>query len=136
MVAYSYQQQFVEPTWSGRKQHTIRANRTGRSRHARPGEVLQHYVGMRTKSCRLFARSVCSEVLPIRLTFSSFGSKPLVTIGDRPSLTDRRDLNKFAQSDGFDDWNTLVSFWLRHHGLTLKSFDGTIIYWKDMEPVR
>ncbi len=133
MVAYSYQEQFVEPTWSGRKVHTIRANRTGRSRHARAGEQLQHYVGMRTKKCRLFGRSVCSDVQPIRLTF---GERPSVKIGDRPPLTDRRDLNRFAQSDGFDGWNIMASFWLTHHGLQVSHFDGVIIYWKDMTPCR
>lgn len=58
MVAYSFQKRFVEPIRSGRKRQTIRADR---KRHARPGEVLQLYSGMRTNAiatCRISAASV------------------------------------------------------------------------------
>lgn len=50
MVAYNFQSRFAGPIKRGEKSHTIRKN--GKRRHARPGEPLQLYTGMRTKSCK------------------------------------------------------------------------------------
>lgn len=134
MVAYSFQPMFVEPTWSGRKVHTIRNERTGRSRHARSGEALQHYTGMRTKHCKLFARSVCKDVKPIVIDFSEMYPGDFVRIDDGPRIW-QGDLDPFAISDGFDSWLSLKGFWQKHHPNVLR-FQGVIIYWRDMEPVR
>jgi hypothetical protein len=46
VVAYSFRQQFRPPILAGTKRQTIRADR---KRHARPGEQLQLYTGMRTR---------------------------------------------------------------------------------------
>lgn len=129
MVAYSFQREFIEPTWSGRKRHTIRA--VGKRRHARPGDKVQHYVGMRTKQCRLFARSVCDVTLPIRLTFSRKPSEDFVQIEGKPVISGA-DLDAFAQSDGFESWAAMRVFWKVKHGNSAW-FDGVIVYWKDME---
>ncbi|MFK5597639.1 hypothetical protein ACFZ8E_11600 [Methylobacterium sp. HMF5984] len=51
MVAYSFKARFAAPILAGTKAQTIPAERTGRSRHARPGEQLQLFSGMRTKHC-------------------------------------------------------------------------------------
>ena len=48
MVAYSFKRRFREPILAGSKQQTIRADR---KRHARRGEALQLYTGMRTTQC-------------------------------------------------------------------------------------
>lgn len=129
MVAYSYQPQFIDPTLSGRKIHTIRA--VGKRRHARPGEKLQHYVGMRTKQCRLFARSTCIETLPIRLAFLRDPNDDMVQIeGKRPWVMSG--LDEFAYHDGFDSWVQLRAFWKLKHDAELK-WDGVIIYWRDVE---
>jgi len=139
MVAYGFKEMFIEPTWSGRKPHTIRNKRTGRSRHARPGEQIQHYVNMRTKKCRLFARSVCSDVRDIRLTFARPPDNGFfndsVKIEGVPLIRGAEELDVFARSDGFKDWAELRAFWKINHD-TGTVFDGDIIYWKDMEPVR
>lgn len=68
-VAYSFQQQFAEPILAGTKGGTIRAQRSGRG-HARPGEELQLYTGMRTKHCRLICRKPCIAVTRILLGFA------------------------------------------------------------------
>lgn len=49
MVAYSFKSAFVEDIAAGLKCQTIRLPRP---RHARPGERLQLFTGMRTKHCR------------------------------------------------------------------------------------
>lgn len=79
MVAYSFRQRFVAPIQVGLgtiehipgteyapKRQTIRANR---KRHARPGEELQLYCGMRTKGCFLIGRARCTSVSGVRLQF-------------------------------------------------------------------
>lgn len=131
MVAYSFQAQFIDPIRSGRKRQTVRA--IGKRRHARPGDQLQLYTGMRTRSCRLQARAVCADVQPIRIEFSTMYPGDVVRIGDGPRIW-QGDLDPFAQSDGFDSWQAMRDFWSKHHPHVLQ-FYGVIIFWKDMEAV-
>jgi hypothetical protein len=122
MVAYSCKRCFVDPIRSGRKPHTIRAER---KRHARIGETVQLYTGMRTKSCMLIGTATCSDVQPITLDFEW----RKVAIG--PRTIDRpHQLEAFAQADGFDNWEGLVAFWRKEHG-AIARWSGVIIYWKD-----
>jgi hypothetical protein len=127
MVAYSFQKLFVPMIRSGRKAHTIRADRMGRSRHARPGERLQLYTALRTVHCQLIGTATCSAVEPVRL-------QPLPVAGfvqlNSTWLTARAELNDFAWADGFHDWEELCAFWKRHHpGISI--FSGVIIRWRD-----
>lgn len=128
MVAYGFKIGFAQPIVIGRKRHTIRAPR---KRHARPGEVLQLYTGMRTKQCRLIGRAICENVCPIRLTFARRPANDMVDIEGIGVIVSGA-LDRFANSDGFDNWAALRVFWLREHGAD-RSFDGLIIYWKDFE---
>jgi uncharacterized protein YqfB (UPF0267 family) len=124
MVAYSFQQQFIEPILSGRKNGTIRAN--GKRRHARPGEELQLYVGMRTKSCRLVANSQCQGVEPIRILFSKDGHHDTIRI--RKATIRGYALDAFAMTDGFGSWVEMRAFWREHHpGVDL--FEGVWVRW-------
>lgn len=131
MVAYSFQREFIDPTHSGRKIHTIRA--VGKRRHARPGDKVQHYVGMRTRQCRLFARSVCEKTLPIVIRFNAKTKDDWVRIdGGRPIVLSA--LDEFANYDGFTNWAALRAFWMKKHDKPTR-FAGVIIYWKNMEAV-
>ncbi len=121
MVAYSFQKQFAEPILAETKGGTIRA---GRKRHARPGEELQLYTGMRTKYCRLIARRTCLGVQPITLMLQ-LGQ---VWIDDRLVALGGVLLDTFAIFDGFGDWAALREFWRETHG-SLKRFDGCHIRW-------
>lgn len=129
MVAYSFKAQFVEPIRAGLglatydhirpKRQTVRADR---KRHARPGEELQLYRGMRTKQCFLIGRAECLTTLPIRLDFK--GER--IFVG--PGRIDGPKLDGFANADGFDDWAALRQFWRDNHdGVAI--FDGVIIKW-------
>jgi hypothetical protein len=133
MVAYSFKQQFVEPIRAGLglptaphthpKLQTIRANR---KRHARPGEILQLYRGMRTKHCFLIGRAWCTATWPILLDFKA----ERVEIAANPSrLAMRKDieLDDFAWSDGFEDWAAMRSFWRDTHDIA--RFEGAIVHW-------
>jgi hypothetical protein len=130
MVAYSFKQRFVEPItlglepgpWlPGMKRQTIRV-RGGARRHARPGQELQLYTGMRTKACKLIGKTVCTSVENIGLDFV----RDHVTIDRKPAWCE---LNVFARQDGFADWGEMKKFWELTHGC-LFDFHGVIIYWE------
>lgn len=124
MVAYSFQPRFVEPILAGTKRQTIRADRR---RHARAGEPLQLYTGMRTKQCRLIGRTVCERAAAIAIdlrarTVAVDGVLVVVTTGDDP--------DGFARSDGFADWPDFATFFrLAHPGADV--FEGVVIRWRE-----
>lgn len=146
MVAYSFKRRFVMPiqwgldldysfpydvpgtAWppfpSGPKTHTIRADR---KRHARPGEIVQLYYGMRRKGCFLIGRGMCTEVPRIHIYFGRF--VPHVRIQRRDLVSGSAELDTFAKSDGFDDWATMRWFWYQEHG-DVDHFEGVMVCWR------
>jgi hypothetical protein len=152
MVAYSYKGRFVAPIrislglpvldlhyelgfyLPGQpirpKRQTIRAN--GRRRHARPGETLQLYYGMRTSKCFKIGEARCSAVSAIRV----FVHGDRVLVNQPRRLIEYRkpsDLDMFARDDGFDDWAGMRAFWLEVHDDKLKQlgpFVGVLIQWE------
>lgn len=150
MVAYSYKGRFVAPIRVGLglpvldlhyelggylpgqpirpKRQTIRAN--GRRRHARPGEAIQHYHGMRTTKCFKIGDARCSAASVIRLFIH--GERVLINQRSRPiEYCKPRDLDMFARDDGFDDWAGMRNFWLdEHDGKHLGPFVGVLVQWE------
>lgn len=144
MVAYSFQKRFAQPILAGTKLHTIRALR---SRHARPGEELQLYCGMRTNQCRLIARKTCSAALAIGVdlhrsqilieggAYPWAGKKLAIWKFDELTLAGtcltHGDLFGFAQRDGFDGWPQMREFWIKTHGVPRENgiFVGKLIGW-------
>lgn len=162
MVAYSFKRRFVDPIRAGLgiaiepwkivavvgaktgplavgdavtfptpapKRQTIRADR---ARHARPGEEVQLYCGMRTKSCFLIGRARCTRTESIQLYFHKPGTRiDSVRSVATGWLQGEKQLDAFARSDGFDDWNQLREFWnVEHDGI--RAFDGRIIFWEPL----
>lgn len=135
MVAYSFQRRFVPAIRVGLgqdeharicgdvhpKRQTVRADR---KRHARPGELLQLYCGLRTKRCRLIGVARCTACEPITLDLRG----RIMLQGERPMIR-ARDLDAFAQSDGFVDWNDMCEFWYLFHP-DLEEFSGVVIRWQ------
>src|SRR6266404_9068991 len=109
MVAYSFRPRFVDPILGGRKRQTIRA--IGRRRHARRGDPLQLYTGMRTKHCRLIGRATCIDVVEVGLRFAE--DKDLEDVITNPPRS--VDLDEFARRDGFADWDEMKAFWRTAH---------------------
>jgi hypothetical protein len=132
MVAYSFKKQFGPPILTGIKAQTIRADR---KRHARPGEELQLYTGMRTKHCKLVARVPCIAVEPVRLVFSRRGASELFRVADQ--LIPPAAMERFAQADGFPSVEAMARFWWAEHppeeGDTL-DFTGVVICWTPLAP--
>lgn len=123
MVAYSFKRRFVDPILEGTKRQTIRADRR---RHARPGEELQLYTAMRTKSCRLIAKARCLSVEPVLLFFIG---PPLIVVGTVRDPQPHPD--DFAMADGFADWGEMHDFWRTEH-FDPAEFEGVIIKWEPL----
>ena len=122
MVSYSCQPRFVPLIEQGVKCQTIRRPRRPPSRHARPGETVSLWTGLRTSAARLIARATCTGVYPIRLTFASGEITRVVCNG-----LILPDLDAVAVADGFDGIADMSAFWREHHGA--RDFDGVLIEW-------
>lgn len=120
MVAYSFKGRFAEPILAGTKRQTIRNHR---KRHARPGEQVQLYTGMRTKHCKLVGRAQCLavELISIDLAQETIGVEQMGYFGG-PALDD------FARLDGFADWADMAGFWRKEHP-GQSEFHGVLISW-------
>lgn len=116
MVAYSFKAKFAAMVESGIKRQTVRS---ARKRHARPGESIQLYAGLRTTSCRkLLPDQTCKAVRPITIDGDQ------ITIEGR--LMSRTDAEIFARADGFPDLAEFAAFFRREDG---KPFEGVLIEW-------
>lgn len=121
MVAYSFKGLFAPKILDESKRQTIRADRR---RHARPGEELQLYTGMRTKQCRLVGRAVCTSIRRVVISFGR-GCADQVRVDGAPIGST---LDEFARADGFEDWAGLSAFWrVNHPGVD--RFEGWLIEW-------
>ena len=118
MVAYSFKSKFAPLVEAGIKQQTIRADR---KRHARPGEALQLYTGMRTKACRklLTPDPLCISVEPLLM------HQGVIKMGDRWLNVD--ELDQLAIADGFTNWGECFRFFRDVHGFP---FRGVLIRWE------
>ncbi len=128
MVAYSFKQQFVSPIMAGHKRGTIRAN--GKRQHAVPGQTLQLYTAMRTRSCRLIAEAPCQAVDRIVIRFSKDGHHDTVRVAERPVMRGFA-LDAFAGTDGFTGWTAMRAFWAENHPGIVR-FEGVWIRWGDL----
>lgn len=140
MVAYSFKRRFVEPIRTGLipgpqdigKRQTIRAaaGTWSKKRHARAGEELQLYHGMRTKECFLIGRARCVGCRPIFVNIGRPRGGPYVRIeGDEPLLA-ASELDAFARRDGFADFGEFSMFWYEHHHADMYDFRGVLITWE------
>ena len=132
MVAYSCQKQFVPDIQAGLKTHTIRADR---KRHARVGEPIQLYCGMRTSHCfKIIPDPVCTYVVPVQITVAN-DRLIMIWIGpDQAYDVLPSDFDKFARLDGFADAQAMAKFWSAKdkeiiEGTTAKQFDEWMICW-------
>jgi hypothetical protein len=151
MVAYSYKGRFVAPIRVGLglpvlnlhyelggylpgqpirpKLQTIRAN--GKRRHARAGETIQHYHGMRTTKCFKIGDATCARVDEIRISIRSERIEIRRSDAGSSLIDKAAALDAFARSDGFDDWADMRAFWLEEHGgHRIGPFCGVLVQWK------
>lgn len=123
MVAYSFNPRFEAPIKAGLKTQTIRGYRP---RHARPGDMLQLFVGMRTRHCRrILPDQVCIDVMLVEIGFDE-ADRGISDI--RAGGVPVRDLDTFAQRDGFADLADMSAFWRASHKIS-GTFHGVLIEW-------
>ena len=136
MVAYSFQKQFVAEIQAGKKHQTIRAHRKN-NRHARVGERLQLYCGLRTKNCqKLFDNDpICRGVDDVEIDITDGGKIEQIVLNGR-NLTSI-EIEEFAKADGFMPADSLTArdamsaFFLNYHGTGI--FKGSVIKWEAAE---
>lgn len=109
------------------KRQTIRA--IGKRRHAREGEELQLYSGMRTKHCFLIGRARCTSAGPIYFDFR-MGLLQIDREGHK-HIRARGEFDDFARRDGFADWNDMRAFWEKEHDAV--NFHGVLIEWEPLQ---
>ena len=126
MVAYSFKKQFGPPILAGTKAQTIRADR---KRHARPGELVQLFTGMRTRQCRRLGEAPCVAVWPIELHL-----RDGIVFANGGWIRTEEDLDAFARQDGFCDWSAMVAFWAAEHP-GVEVFEGVLIRWQPLAPI-
>ena len=128
MVAYSFQRRFATPIKLGLKTQTIRGPR---NRHARPGELIQLYTGLRTKAAaKICSDTRCVRVDPIILRFSpALGSAPVLLNAVEIDGFKITDLDHFARLDGFKGRRDMSLFWVQQHG-PMAEFHGVLIIWE------
>lgn len=114
MVAYNFQARFADAVERGEKRQTIRRKRA--NGHAKPGDIVQLYTGMRTSACRKLADAVCevSTYCAIR--------EDGITLGNHP----RVDLDDFACADGFEGFEDMKNWFRDMYGLP---FIGHLVRW-------
>ena len=127
MVAYNFRQEFAGDVADLVKRQTIRAD--GKRRHARPGELLQLYTGMRTKGCRklVLPDPPCKSTEPIAIDFNYYseGEYGITATVSGKRLTDQ-ELEALAQADGFENVDAMHWFFCTTHRVP---FRGTLIKW-------
>ena len=121
MVAYSFKKRFVPLIEAGLKRQTIRGER---KRHARRGEPLQLYFGMRTAHCRkIIDDPICEAVWPISLWVPTKLEPCTIRFGGAGRYID----HDFAVRDGFESVEDFTRFWFDTHGPG--TFHGVVIGW-------
>lgn len=128
MVAYSFQKRFCDDVANLVKRQTIRANR---KRHARVGEPVQLFYGMRTKHCRKLVSPdpICIGVTPIVIWLNGDVSPAMMQLRGTTDLVS----DVFAKQDGFRDASDFSGFWFDTHGPG--RFDGVLIDWRPAEAI-
>lgn len=127
MVAYNFQDQFAAKVESGLKTQTVRAPR--KNGHAKPGDMLQLYTGMRQPTVRLLRESRCTEVAPILFDFTV--PAILIGLGDcREICESAASRETFARADGFESFAALEAWFRKAHG-NADQFSGFLIKWSN-----
>ena len=134
MVAYSFKAMFAPQIEARTKLQTVRGNRR---RHARPGEPIQLYAGMRTRYCRKLVTPdpVCFRVRPITIDVTGLISAGIASIEIGGRFLAFEEIERFARADGFapeylggtSARENMGAVWRANHGTG--RFEGALIEW-------
>lgn len=125
MVAYNFQPRFADAVAAGRKCQTMR--RRGKRRHARAGEPVQLYTGMRTKACRKLVDPdpMCIGVDDIEI---DIGISQIEEMRINGAALDGHEREAFARDDGFPGEAEFHEWLVAVHGSG--RFEGVVVRWR------
>lgn len=131
MVAYNFSAQFEPAIRSGEKLQTIR--RAGKRRPPVPGDQLQLYTGMRTRSCRLLNRGICTRVIGIKIRPKY--REVVVQLDERfwQIIDSDKSLSQLATDDGFGSVEAFFQFFEAQLGAADVEFIGHVIVWEVLD---
>ncbi len=118
MVAYNFQPRFAEAVANGDKRQTIR--REGKRIHAKRGDKVHLFTGMRTKNCRKLGEAICTYSSHVGLR------EGVLSLGNYPHVT----ADQFAMLDGFAHYADMLDWFRDTHGLP---FLGRLICWEPID---
>ena len=122
MPALNFKKQFAEAVEHGNKRQTVRAPRKDGRPHAKVGDTLKLYTGMRTKQCRLLATATVTHIDRIRIEpMCMFLNGSFMPVFDACQTDDG-----FAVADGFKNFMDMSLWFATVHGLP---FEGFVIHW-------
>lgn len=124
MLAYDFQPRFRQPILDDLKTSTIRRERN--RGHAKIGDTLQLYTGMRTRACEMICEAECISSLTITL-FIGPESEPGFTL-NHVLYTLNGDIDALVRSEGFASWIELQAFFVLKYGP--HDFTGRRIAWR------
>ena len=133
MVAYSFNEQFVDAITGGTKRQTVRGYRR---RNPRIGEKLQLYTGLRRRSCRKLIEKdpICTRIDEIEIEISPEKAAKIASIVINGIPLSQKEIGDFARADGFKNgplgWtavHAMGSFFKKYHGFG--TFNGVVIHW-------
>ena len=139
MVAYSFQEQFVDAITSGTKRQTVRGYRR---RNPRIGEKLQLFANLRKRTCRKLIEKdpICTRVDEIEIEISPEKAAKIASIVINGIPLSEKEIGDFARADGFKNgplgWtavHAMGSFFKKYHGFG--TFHGVVIHWRLSEPL-
>lgn len=115
----------------GSKRQTIRAPRKDLRPHAREGQTLYLYTGLRTKNARKLGEACCLGVDDVRLNLQRDSATVISVRGVMP-IVGPADLDAFAQRDGLADWADMKAIFAELHG-DMPEFNGVMIRWGELQ---
>ena len=130
MTSLSYKSWLAPMVVDRSKPHTIRA---ARKNPFRPGQLLQHFTGMRTTACKRLGESVCLNVWPIEI-YPEAGEfalpdEALSTLHIHYLLQHRLYTSDLARADGFASSQAFFDFFKPE--AVDGTFKGDLIFWGD-----
>lgn len=126
MPALNFKKQFAADVELGVKRQTVRARRKDGRAHAKVGDTIKLYTGMRHESCRLLAEATVTRLSRVRIEETHIFLDGERLYASLASCTGRQTTDDFAQADGFNNFKEMADWFRATHGLP---FEGTVIYW-------
>lgn len=127
MPLLGFRPRFGPAILDGVKRQTIRAPRKDARPHAREGDTLHLYTGLRTKNARKLGTATCLGVDEVYMNFQRNAVTVTTDLGVRPILSFDA-LDDFAKADGLEDWADMKATFAALHGDGVE-FRGALIRW-------